>query len=164
VIPEGQRIYSPWEKPDFAEVEFFFIIHHPKFVIPPALSEVEGTGGTAVLAVPERRYGSPSHAFCAMNLSSTLDFGLSARTNRPEGVTLETVRDASFTMIRASATTEICHSDRRDGGFSRPGAEESLLNFQSSSLVREEISFKGNILKIVSACLFVLIRDSAMCH
>src|SRR5208282_290227 len=84
LILEGQRIYSPWKKPSFAEVEFSFIIHHAKFVIP--------TGGTAALAVPERR-----------NLSSTSDFGLSARTNRPEGVTLETVRDCLFVLTRHSA-------------------------------------------------------------
>jgi hypothetical protein len=41
----------------------------PKSVIPPALSKVEGTGGTAVLAVPDRRCGFPSHVFCAMNSS-----------------------------------------------------------------------------------------------
>jgi hypothetical protein len=44
---------------NFAEVGFFHVIHHAEFVIP--------TGGTAVLAVPERR-----------NLSSTSDFRISA--------------------------------------------------------------------------------------
>src|SRR5208283_1489765 len=37
------------------------------------------TGGTAVLAVPELRYGFPSHVLCAMNLSSTSDFRLNKR-------------------------------------------------------------------------------------
>jgi hypothetical protein len=50
---------------NFAEVGFSHIIQHPKSVISPALSEVEGTGGTALLAVPERR-----------NLSSPSDFRL----------------------------------------------------------------------------------------
>ncbi len=38
-----------------AEVGLTCIIERPKYVIPPALSEVEGTGGTAVLVVPEWR-------------------------------------------------------------------------------------------------------------
>src|SRR5271157_5794627 len=50
--------------PNFVEVRFSDIIHRTKIVIP--------TGGTAVLAVPEWRYGFPSHAFCAMNPSSAL--------------------------------------------------------------------------------------------
>jgi hypothetical protein len=43
-------------------------MHRPKPVISPALSEVEGTGGTALFAVPERR-----------NSSSTSDFRLKRR-------------------------------------------------------------------------------------
>jgi hypothetical protein len=34
---------------NFAEVAFSQIIHQPKVAIPPSLSEVEGTGGTALL-------------------------------------------------------------------------------------------------------------------
>jgi hypothetical protein len=49
----------------FAEVEFSHQMHYPKFVIPPALSEVEGTGEPAPFAGSERR-----------NLSATSDFGL----------------------------------------------------------------------------------------
>jgi hypothetical protein len=40
---------------NFAEVGFFHFIHHPKLVIP--------TGGTAVLAVPERRNPSTISEF-----------------------------------------------------------------------------------------------------
>jgi hypothetical protein len=42
-----------------------------------ALKTAIPTGGTAQFAVPERRYGSPSHVFRAMNLSSALEFGQS---------------------------------------------------------------------------------------
>jgi hypothetical protein len=59
------------------------IIHRAKPVISPALSEVEGNGGTVLscpeprrVAAPERRYGSASHVFCAMK--PLFDFGFRA--------------------------------------------------------------------------------------
>ena len=59
------------------------ILHRPEPVISPALSGAEGTGGTALFAVPEWRYGSPSHVFCAMK--SLFDFRFQDKSDHERG-------------------------------------------------------------------------------